>query len=406
MYRFNPQVDAVSPSPVAEAQSWLAGRRFCADKPLLDVAQAVPGYPPPAELRRYLADQIDTPQSAFYTGIFGLPALREALAEHMTAEYRPGAAIDAGQVAIVAGCNQGFCAAVTALAAPGDEIILPLPYYFNHQMWAAMNGVRVAPLAFDEAGGGLPSIEQAAELVGPRTRAIALVSPNNPTGAVYPPALLAAFYRLARERGIALILDETYKDFGPEPPAHTLFDEPDWPATLIQLYSFSKAYSLTGYRVGSVIAGAELLTQIGKFQDCVAICAPHIGQLAALYGLRHLADWRAEKRRLMQTRAEALRAALARPELRYRTLTLGAYFAYLKHPFSGRPASQVARQLLDRQHLLCLPGTTFGPGQEAYLRLAFANLDTEQMPLLAERLLASQQDVDLQPTDSGLEAGD
>ena len=284
MYRLNPFVQAVAASPVAEAQAWIKDRQFPVDKQLLNVAQAVPGYPPAESLRQHIAAQVMEPDIAFYTSIFGLPALRQALAEHMNGVYQ--ATIASEQVAIVAGCNQGFCAALMALAGPKDEVILPLPYYFNHQMWAEMLGVKVIALPFHEGGGAIPSVKDAAGLISERTRAIALVTPNNPTGAIYPAEVLDAFYQLARQHGIALLLDETYKDFRADTtPAHHLFDYSDWPDTLIQLYSFSKAFSLTGYRVGSIIADPDLIHEIGKFQDCVAICAPHIGQQAALYGL-------------------------------------------------------------------------------------------------------------------------
>ena len=244
---------AVAASPVTAAQSWIAQRQFPADKPLLDVAQAVPGYPPAPELQAHLAELVQQSQTAFYTGIFGLPELRACLAEDMNAVY--GGAIHAEQVAIVAGCNQGFCAAIMALAKVGDEVILPLPYYFNHQMWLQMLGITTVPIPFTPQTGAIPSPAATAPLINARTRAIALVTPNNPTGAVYPPAVIQAFYQLAREHSIALLLDETYKDFATDQnPPHQLFLDPAWPETLIQLYSFSKAYSLTGYRVGSVIA--------------------------------------------------------------------------------------------------------------------------------------------------------
>ena len=114
-----------------------------------------------------------------------------------------------------------------------------------------------------------------------------LISPNNPTGAVYPRETIHAFYELAQQRGIALILDETYKDFLPEGERpHELFGDPDWRGTLVHLYSFSKVFALTGYRVGGVTAGAGLMAEIEKAMDCVSICPPRLGQEAALYGLQ------------------------------------------------------------------------------------------------------------------------
>lgn len=376
-------------SPVTQAQTWAAGRHFPAEKPLLNVAQAVPGYPPPNPLTAFLADQVGKPEVSVYTGIFGLPELRAALAEHINQDY--GAAVRPEHVAIVAGCNQAFCVVVTTLAQPNDEILLPLPYYFNHQMWLEIQGIRPVYLPFSDSDGAIPDPAAAARLITARTRAIVLVTPNNPTGAVYPPETIDAFYRLAQRHDLALIIDETYKDFrASHAPAHSLFHAPNWPDTLIQLYSFSKAYSLTGYRVGSITASDAFLTQIGKLLDCVTICAPHIGQQAALYGLAHLNAWREEKRRLMQERVAALRMAFRRDDLRYEVVSAGAYFAYLRHPFTGESAQRVARRLVDEQHILCLPGSTFGPGQEDYLRFAFANLEAERMAELAARLVASQ----------------
>jgi len=267
--------------------------------------------------------------------------------------------------------------------------MLPLPYYFNHQMWLELQGVRALQLPFSDDA--LPDPVAAAQLISVRTRAIALVTPNNPTGAVYPPKRLAAFYQLAEQHNCALILDETYKDFNTAPgPAHDLFQRPNWPQVLIQLYSFSKAYSLPGYRVGSIISSTTLIEQMAKIIDCVTICPSRIGQEAALYGLQYLSAWVADKRDLMAQRREALMAAFAGQDSGYEIVSSGAYFAYVRHPWPERSSVEVAKRLLEEQHILCLPGAYFGPGQDRYLRFAFANLDADQMPELVERLCASR----------------
>ena len=129
---------------------------------------------------------------------------------------------------------------------------------------------------------------------------------------------------------------------------------------------------------------------MAKVLDCVQICAPRIGQDAALFGIGKLDGFRRAKRALMATRADALRAAFATSGLDYKLLSCGAYFAYVRHPFAGEPSVTVARRLATEHNLLCLPGSFFGPGQDAYLRFAFANLDADWMPTIAERLIASQ----------------
>lgn len=385
-YSLNPLVQAVQSPPIAEAQRWAAE----AGGSVLDTAQAVPAYPPAPELRRHLAEAMDRGETHCYADILGLPALREALADHMSEVY--GGPVTAGQVGITAGCNQAFCLVMAALARAGDEVIVPVPYYFNHQMWLAMQGVGVRYLPCRAGAGRVPDPDEAAALITPRTRAIVLVSPNNPTGAVYPPGVIAGFLELARARGIALVVDETYKDFlaGDGPP-HQLFQDSDWPEHLVQLYSFSKAYSLTGHRVGSVIAGEHLVEAVAKLMDCVAICPPRLGQEAALFGLRHLAEWREDKRRMMAARLATLKEVFAGGELGFELESAGAYFAYVRHPFHGEEATRVARRLARDHGVLCLPGSIFGPGQEDSLRVAFANLGAERMPELGRRLLAARK---------------
>ena len=383
----NPDVIRAIDPPIAEAQSWIAGRKFPADMPLLDLAQAVPSYPPADTLSAHLATRTPAPETARYTPIAGIPDLRSALATHMAASH--GGSVDPKNVLISAGCNQAYCLAILALARAGDQVILPVPYYFNHMMWLQMQGIEAVPLPFRADRAGVPDPIEAAAVITERTRAIVLVTPNNPTGAVYPPDTIAAFRDLAAERGIALIIDETYKDFLDDGPPHRLFEDDKWGETVVQLYSFSKAFSLPGYRVGSVIAGEKTIAAVTKVMDTISICAPRIAQDAALFGLENLSDWVGEKRAMINSRRDAMRGIFQSNNLGYELISSGAYFAYARHPFAGTPAADVARRLADDHNILCLPGTFFGPGQEQCLRLAYANATVEEMPILTERLKAS-----------------
>ena len=386
-YLLNQVLTAVATPPIADVHRWLEGRR--SSHALLDVAQAVPVEPPPLPLRQHIARLIERDGQHRYTPIRGLPALTAALAEHMSECY--GAPISDTSVVITAGCNQAFCTAMNALLAPGDEVLLPVPYYFNHQMWLEMVRADIKYVPFSPLTGGIPPLEVFARLLSARTRAIVVVSPNNPTGAVYPSELLEGLYNLARDNGIALVLDETYKDFHPEAGApHGLFARADWPDVLVQIFSFSKSYSLTGYRLGSLIAGPDLVEQLTKVQDCISICAPRIAQEAALYALQHLHGFVAERRAEMGERIDALRAAFAvaggsARAGRFSLECAGAWFAYVAHG-SSMDGYEAARRLARNFGVLCVPGQMFGPGQEAYLRFAFANLCAGEMPLLVERL--------------------
>ena len=387
--RLNQTVLGVSAPPIADVNGWVSDLHFTAQRPLLNVAQAVPSYAPAQSLTEHVATVARDAASAAYAPILGLHPLREAFAQHMTQIY--GSAVQAGDLAITAGCNQAFCVALSALAAPGEQVLLPVPWYFNHQMWMQMQGFEVCPLAFDEGGGGVPSVNVAAAAITDRTRAIVLVTPNNPTGNEYPQAVLEDFFDLAVERGVTLVIDETYKDFRAHAgPPHALFARPNWREHLVSLHSFSKSYAMAGYRVGALLGGAQLLNSVQKILDCITICAPQLGQRAALHALQHLDEWRDQKVAMMAARVDALRGAFLRNDLTYQLVSSGTFFAWVRHPFGDQSAHDVARRLAREHAVLCVPGSTFGPGLEGYLRFAFANLQRESMVTLVERLLESQ----------------
>jgi aspartate/methionine/tyrosine aminotransferase len=386
MFVLNPAMAATEPPPVMEARRWAAEATFPPDRPLINVSQAAPVDPPPLALRQALAEAaLNDPAAHLYGPVLGLPALREEIALQWSAGY--GGAIKPEQVAITQGCNQAFTAVMATLAGAGDEVILPTPWYFNHKMWLDMAGVKTVPLP---GGPGLiPDAAAAADLITDRTRAIVLVTPNNPGGVEYPAETLAAFRDLARSRGIALIVDETYRDFDSRTGApHDLFHDPDWDDVLIQLYSFSKAYRLTGHRVGAVVASTARLAEVEKFLDTVAICPSQLGQIGALWGMRNLAQWVAGERAEILHRRAAMQAGFHRLQ-GWQLLGCGAYFAYAAHPFD-LPSDQLAKRLVQQASILMLPGTMFQPAGlgRSELRIAFANIDAGGITTLFDRLAA------------------
>lgn len=386
----NPAFKATSSPPVMQARRWLDETTPDPDKPLLNVSQAAPVEPPPEGLREAIAQAaLHRPEAHLYGPVLGNPDLREAVAARWSRNY--GAEITPGNVAITQGCNQAFCAAIATLAGPGDEVILPVPWYFNHKMWLDMQGIRTVPLLC--GADMVPDAEAAAKLVTGRTRAIVLVTPNNPSGAEYPAATLAAFRQLARAHGLALVVDETYRDFdnrtGPgKTPLHGLFSDPDWGQDLIHLYSFSKAYRLTGHRVGALIASEARLAEVEKFLDTVAISAPQLGQIGALWGLQNLGDWLEGERRGILARSRVMREMMVGLP-GWHLKGCGAYFAWTAHPFAESSAS-LAPRLLREAGVLLLPGTMFMPeGDPAgprHVRIAFANIDMNAIACLGRRL--------------------
>ena len=328
--RFNRRVLATVSSPISVVRSWVAGGIGRTDLPMVDVAQAAPGYPPAAGLIEHVS-RLDQAVVSRYGHVLGEAALRSALAADLSTAYRE--TVRPEQVAITAGANQAFCLAMSVLCEPGDRVIMPVPYYFNYDMWLSMAGVEAAYLAC--SGDMLPSVEDAGALVNNRTRAIVLVTPNNPTGRVYPPDLISAFARLAAERGLHLIIDETYRGFrATTGPSHDLFGNPQWDRSVIQIHSFSKVYSIPGYRVGGLAASPGLLHEVDKVADCLTICPSRIGQEAALYGLGHVGEWVEANRLTMNRRVEQFTEAMR--DSPYEVASAGAYFAYVRHPFEGR----------------------------------------------------------------------
>jgi aspartate/methionine/tyrosine aminotransferase len=385
-----PRTAATFPPPVMEARRWIAGQTFSADRPLIIVSQAAPVDPPPDALRQHIAETALSLDSAhLYGPVLGLPALRAEVASQFSAAY--GGQIDEANVCITAGCNQAFCAAMMTLTTEGDEVILPTPYYFNHKMWLDMTGARSVDLPTGH--GLLPDPDVARAMISDRTRAIVLVTPNNPAGVEYPADLVAAFRDVAREAGIALIVDETYRDFHSQSGApHDLFTDPDWDDTVIQLYSFSKAYRLTGHRVGAMIAHPDRLAQVERFLDTVTICPNQLAQHAALWGMQNLGQWLAGERAEILDRRAAIQDGFPKlAEKGGELLGVGAYFDYVAHPFR-RSSLQLAQDMVTEAAVLALPGTMFmppdDPAGQRQLRIAFANIDRAGINTLFERLAA------------------
>lgn len=384
MTRINPLLAGVETPPIPEAHAW--ARRYDGSLgPLLDLCQAVPGYAPHAGLLEHAAEAARDPAGARYGLIPGDVALREAYVAELSAVY--GGTVRPDQVAITAGCNQAFFLAMLTLAERGDNVLLPVPWFWNHQQSCTMLGIEARALPCRAEDGFVPDPEDAARLIDQRTRAIVLITPNNPTGAVYPPEVVGRFAELCASRGIMLIMDETYRDFLPEGQAraHGLFTDPAWPAHLVQLYSFSKAYCVPGHRMGAITADAALVQEFMKVLDCLHICPQRPAQAALTWGIAALPEWRAGNRAVINRRAAAMRDGFQLlPD--WRVESLGAYFAYVRHPFPQQPAARVAERLAAEFGAVGLPGSAFGPGQEGHLRLAFANVELEGIGELVRRV--------------------
>lgn len=380
---FSPHIRAVHFPPISEVKSWLAARPDNGLE-LIDLCQAVPDYAPAAELTAHLATLLNDPQTSRYSPDEGLPEVRESVCAYYGRKYC--AIISPANLCLTIGASQAFWLAIVTLCRAGDEVVVQAPYYFDHAMALDILGIRGVYAPFDEADAGLPSPSVIESLITARTRAILLVTPSNPTGAITPPRVIEELFELARRRGIALILDETYNEFipgGTRP--HDLFVRPDWGDHFVQIASFGKTYALTGYRAGLLAASAQFIHQALKAQDSMAVCQPRLTQHAVRFGVEHLDGWVAANRDMMTRRHDLFRSEFLRPGNPFQLAASGAFFAWVRHPWPELTGRQAARRLVDESALLCLPGEVFGPGLEGYLRLAFGNIREEVIPEAVRR---------------------
>jgi aspartate/methionine/tyrosine aminotransferase len=193
-------------------------------------------------------------------------------------------------------------------------------------------------------------------------------------------------FDVARRHNIALILDETYNEFIPDGlRPHELFSDPAWGDHFVQIASFGKTYALTGYRAGLLAASGEFIHHALKAQDTMAVCQPRITQQAVKFGVERLDKWVAANRDMMSRRHDLFRSEFMLPGNPFRLAASGAFFAWVRHPFSYCSGRKVAKRLVDEAAILCLPGEVFGPGLEGYLRLAFGNIREEAIPEAVKR---------------------
>jgi len=349
----------------------------------ISLGQGVVSYGPPpaatAQIERFLAE----PALHKYQGVAGIPALLDAIARHLGADH----AISTGEahgnrIMVTAGSNQAFVNAVLAVADPGDEIIIPTPFYFNHEMAVTLAGCR--PVLVPTDARYQLDVPALAAAITPRTRALVTVSPNNPTGAVYPAADLRAVNALCAAHGICHFHDEAYAGFAYD--GATTFSPaaiPGAAAHTLSFFSMSKAYGFASWRIGWLVYPAHLESALRKIQDTLVICPPVIAQFAAVgaldsaagggpaYGREKLADLAAVRavvrRELAPLTAEGL-AEIPPAD--------GAFY-FLPRLRTARPPLEIAEQLIREHGVAVIPGNAFGVTGSCTVRVAYGALAAE-----------------------------
>ncbi len=341
----------------------------------ISLGQGVVYYPPPPQALDSLQQFWQDADNHKYKAVQGIPALQQAIATKLATEN--GITIDdSRQVVVTAGSNMGFINAVLAITQPGDEIILQSPYYFNHEMAVAIAGCRAVIVPTDDQY--QLQLDRIQAAISDRTRAIVTISPNNPTGAVYPPADLAAVNRLCRDHGLYHISDEAYEYFTYDGVSHTSPGAiPDSHPYTISLYSLSKAYGFASWRIGYMVIPAHLVPAIEKIQDTILICPAVIAQYAAVGALAAGRTYcQAQLATIQQVRQQVL--TLLDPVRQFCTIPVatGAFYLLIKVNTS-LDSMTVVEQLIREYGVAVIPGNTFGLSTGCYLRVAYGALQMD-----------------------------
>jgi aspartate/methionine/tyrosine aminotransferase len=377
-----PHLEKIQTPPITEVKRWIAGRSFPQERPLVDLCQAIPSYSPAPELIEYMKEVMSEPSTYIYSPDEGLPEVREEVAHWYQRQYKAGPS--SHQLCLTIGASQAFWLALTCLCQPDDEVIVQLPAYFDHLMGLQTLGIKPIFAPFDPTAAGRPNIKTIEKLISNKTKAILLVTPSNPTGAIIDHNMAEDLFQLAAQNNITLILDETYNAFIGKQP-HQLFSHPDWTENFIHIGSFGKTFALTGLRCGALIASENIIEQALKVQDSMVVCQSRPAQLALAYGCRYLDNWVAANTVMMQQRHDSFKEQFLAADLDFKLSSSGSFFAWIKHPWTHMSGRQVAKKLSDESNLICLPGEAFGSGLESYLRLAFGNIVQEQIPMAISR---------------------
>ena len=359
----------------------------------ISLGQGVVSYGPPAEAIAALPGMMADPQLNKYQAVTGIAPLVDAIAAKLVNEngFEIGGQ---SEIMVTAGSNSAFLTAVLAIADPGDELILPTPYYFNQEM--AIRMCDCTPVLVPTRSDWQLDIDALARAITPRTRAIVTLSPNNPTGAVYSEADLRAVNALCAERGLYHFSDEAYEYFTYEGVRH--FSPASIPGAqqhTLSFYSFSKNYGMASWRVGYVVYPVALSVAMNKVQDTNLICAPVPSQLLAAQALqlgRSIIDPQIEA--LAQVRRAVHESLATLGDLVEFPRTEGAFYVLMKLP-GVDDALAFNRAMVERHKVATIPGFAFGLTDTKaanYQRLSYGALDAATVAQGVQRFVAAVRD--------------
>jgi aspartate/methionine/tyrosine aminotransferase len=350
---------------------------------VITLGQALPGFEPPREAIDALRQALSDSASHVYSSVAGIPELRAALARSLTPL---GATVDPeSEVIVTAGGNQAFQLALTTLIDPGDEVILLSPFFLNHEMAVRSVAARPIEAPTDVSRSFAPTWENIEPHVSPRTAAVVLVSPSNPTGAVVGQDDLRRIVDECAARDIVVFVDETYLRFTYESPAATAAALPRWRDNVVVIGSFSKTFAITGWRCGYLIAPAAVIAEALKIQDCMVICASVPVQRAVATVLDSEPDYPRRWLPELRSRRDVLVAALrAIPGVS--PVTPAGGFFVMAHVDGMHDSRAGALELVETEQVVTIPGALFGRAGESYLRLSYGAATQDRLQAASRRL--------------------
>lgn len=352
----------------------------------ISMAQGIVYYLPPESTMKQLMDQSQILEFNKYGCSYGHPQLIDLISDKLKSENQIDVG-DGSEIIVTAGANMAFLNAVFAIADPDDEIILNAPYYFNHEMAITMLNCKPVVVPTDVHYQLQPKKILAA--ITDKTRAVITVSPNNPTGAVYPAHVLQEVNQICVEKGIYHISDEAYENFIYDDAMHFSPASADSAQrNTISLFSLSKAYGFANWRIGYMVIPKHLAESVIKVQDTNLICPPLASQYAAMTALETGSQYCREKLSLINDIRTELLGEL-RPVggfCEYQTSD-GAFYLFLKLNTTLN-AMEVTHYLIEKHQVAVIPGHTFGMHDGCYIRVSYGALDRESASEGIQRLIS------------------
>ncbi len=346
-----------------------------------------PDYTTPWRIREAAIYSLER-GNTMYTSNAGMPALREELARSLKSkhgiEYSPSR-----QLLITVGVSEALDLAMRAVINPGDEVIVPAPCYVAYTAAILLSGGVPVTVPTTEENGFEVDSRDIEALITPKTRAILIGYPANPTGAVMPGEKLAAIARIAEKHDLLVISDEIYERLTNGVPHHCFAALPGMKERTVLLGGFSKAYAMTGWRIGYAAGPEEIIAAMLKIHQYTIMCAPTMAQMAAIEALRGgensviemVEDY--NRRRLVIVKGLCeIGLSCFEPK--------GAFYAFPNIGVTGLTSEAFAEELLQEEKVAVVPGTAFGPCGEGYVRCCYATA----LPDIEEALVRIRRFVD------------